>query len=145
MSDRSPPPKEHAVTESVGRAETDLQGDRAVAGLGEDGSVHRRHAGKGRGHSVLPRALQRINKPGPKLPLVFVTAISAKHRMYKRLEFQLAKLGLIKVNLNSQGRWKKRAGQRKIEGHEDSPLSQLRNWEPKGLLVAVFPGNSHSI
>lgn len=46
------------------------------------------------------------NKPGKKLLLAFVRAISAKHRRYKRLEFQQAKLVVIKVNLSSQGREK---------------------------------------
>lgn len=68
--------------------------------------------GQGAGALRLARSTLE-NEPGKKLPLVFVMAISAKHRNVQAShEFQLTKLVLIKVNLNSQGRWGSGAGKR---------------------------------
>ena len=131
--------KGHTAIESVGRAETDLHGDRVSSRAA--GQTAR---GRGAGALGLGRSTSE-NKPEKKSPLLFVTAISATHQTSKRLEFQLAKLVLVKVNLNSQGGWKKWAGQRKTEGPEESTRSQFRSSKPKGLLVEVFPRNGRSI
>lgn len=85
-----PLPKGHIAIESVGRAETELHGDGAGSRAGGQTAQ-----GCGAGALCLGRSTSE-NKPGKKPLLIFVTAISAQHRMSKRLEFQLAKFVLSK-------------------------------------------------
>lgn len=125
--------KGHIAIESVGRAETDPHGDTVSSWAG--GQTAR---GRGAGALCLGCSTSE-NKPGKKSLLIFVTAISAKHRMSKRLEFQLAKLVLVKVYLNSQDGWKKMGwtkGNRGTRGKYPEPVQEQ---QAKGTVGGSFP------
>lgn len=73
-----PPRKGGAATEPEGGAETDLHWGRACGRAGKRRQCRQMACWRGAGALCLARSTLE-NEPGKKLPLVFVTAISAKH------------------------------------------------------------------